>query len=102
MIIGPEAVIFAFNRLGLRWEWPADAQKRAASTWGASLSGQSPAALLEFYRSKGGRWFLALETDPQWVSEKEKLMPSIGPQSLVISSGGLLLYDIELTASEPR
>jgi hypothetical protein len=102
MIIGPEAVIFAFNRSGLRWEWPADAQIRAASTWGTSLSGQSPAALLEFYRSKGGRWFLALETDPQWVSEKEKLMPSIGPQSLVISSGGLLLYDIELTASEPR
>ena len=94
-LIADEATIFALDQPGLRWEWPADAQKRAAGAWGGVLNGPSPAALLEFYIEKGGRWFLALETDTQWKAWRQQLSPMVCDENLVDSTGGLLLYDLK-------
>ncbi|MFM7315472.1 MAG: ArnT family glycosyltransferase [bacterium] len=99
-LIADEATVYALDQPGLRWEWPAEAQNRAARAWGGSLKGPSPLALLEFYRKKGGRWFLVLETDPQWQAWHQQLSPLLSDENLVDSLGGLLLYDLNKRVSD--
>ena len=100
-LIAHEAAVYAVNRPGLRWEWSPLAQQRAASAWGTGgLSGDPPAALLEFYLNHGGRWFLAIETDPEWPSGRPSLSPHLPHLQVVYNKAGLILYDLK--SSEPR
>ncbi len=102
--VGQEASIFTVDRPGFRWEWSAPAQKRAAAAFGERLEGESPRALLEFYAKQGARWFLAIETDPEWPSGKAAMSDLLEESRIVHRSGGLLLYelkDIEAPAKSP-
>ncbi len=102
-LVAHEAVIYAMGQKGFRWEWPAEAQQRAVSAWGIELAGASPGALLEFYKSQGGRWFLALDTDPEWQKYGAGQLPGmIDTDRLVLSHNGLLLYDIGKNGPEKR
>jgi hypothetical protein len=62
-IAAPEALIFAADRRGCRIELTAPAARRAASEWatpgvaGAAAAVDGPAALVEFYRCRGARFF---------------------------------------------
>jgi hypothetical protein len=62
-IAAPEALIFAADRKGCRIEFTAPAARRAASEWAtAGIAGEAaavdgPAALVEFYRRRGARFF---------------------------------------------
>jgi len=102
--IGHEASIYAVDRPGFRWEWSEPAQKRAAAAFGERLDGESPRALLEFYMKQGSRWFLGLETDPEWPPRKAALGDLLEESRIVHRSGGLVLYelkDIEAPAKSP-
>lgn len=100
-LIAHEAAIYAVNRPGLRWEWSPLAQQRAAWVWNAgTLTGNSPAALLDFYTSRGGRWFLALETDPDWAAGHKLLYARLRQDQVVYRKAGLILYDLK--SPEPR
>lgn len=100
-LIAHEAAIYAVNRPGLRWEWSPLAQKRAAWVWNASmLAGDAPTALLDFYTSRGGRWFLALETDPDWPAGQNLLSARLRQDQVVYRKAGLILYDLK--SPEPR
>jgi len=92
--IGHEAAIFAIDRPGFRWEWSEPAQRRAAAAFGAKLEGDSPAALLNFYRSQGAAWFLAVETDPEWERQRHALDAILDEKRIVQRSGRLVLYSL--------
>lgn len=96
LLIAQEASIYAVNTNGLRWEWSDKAQERAISAWGSTFSPSNPAPLklLDFYLMQGGRWFLAVESDPEWVSSKSGLERELKPSRVVYQSGGLILYDL--------
>ena len=96
LLIAHEASIYAVNTNGLRWEWSDKAQQRAISTWASTFrtASPSPQKLLEFYLKQGGRWFLALESDPEWASCKSGLETQLKPSRVVYQSGGLILYDL--------
>lgn len=99
IVVAHEAAIYAIDRLGFRWEWPQSAQMRAAAVWGEDLRGNAPAALLQFYRAKGARWFLAIETDPQWAEGHAALSAILPAQAVAAKANGLILYS--LTSEKP-
>jgi len=100
-LIAHEAAIYAVNRPGLRWELSPLAQQRAASAWNAgTLTGNAPTALFDFYTSRGGRWFLALETDPDWPAGQKLLSARLRQDQVVYRKAGLILYDLK--SHEPR
>ncbi|MBI1323397.1 hypothetical protein GC170_09450 [bacterium] len=92
--VGHEAAIFALDRPGFRWEWSEPAQRRAAAAFGTKLEGESPAALLEFYRSQGAAWFVAIETDPEWERQGRALGAILDERRIVQRSGRLVLYSL--------
>lgn len=95
-VVAHEAAVYALDRPGLRWEWSPQAQRRAASAFDrGQLSGDSPAALLAFYQNHGGRWFLAIETDPEWIAKKQGLAALLPDDHVVYRAGGLILYDLK-------
>ncbi len=100
LLIAHEASIYAVNRIGLRWEWSDKAQERAISAWDSAFTSANPTPLklLDFYLMHGGRWFLAVESDPEWISSKSGLEGLLKPSRIVYQSGGLILYDL---ASHP-
>lgn len=93
-LVSHEAAIFAIDRPGLRWEWSAPAQRRAAAAFGKKLDGESPPALLDFYARQGAKWFLAIETDPRWNTGKAALGGLLAESRIVHRSGGLVLYEL--------
>lgn len=94
IVVAHEAAIYAIDRPGFRWEWPQSAQTRAAAVWGEDLRGNAPAALLQFYRAKGARWFLAIETDPQWAEGRAALSAILPAQTVAAKANGLILYSL--------
>jgi hypothetical protein len=94
-VVSHEAVIYAVNHIGLRWEYPIKAQQRAASVWGVKLAGESPAELLQLYRNRGARWFLALETDPNWPDFQKTVDRILTPEAVVAQGNGLILYTLD-------
>jgi hypothetical protein len=56
-VVAPEALLFEADRQGCRLEFTPGAANRAAGEWGDPLGGEGPAALVEFYRRKGARFF---------------------------------------------
>lgn len=93
-LVGHEAAIFAVDRPGFRWEWSAPAQLRAASAFGAQLEGESPVALLNFYKSQGAAWFLAIGSDPEWERQGNALGAILEERRIVQRSGRLVLYNL--------
>jgi len=59
-IASPEALLYEADRRGCRMEWTAAAARRAAGEWQAALRVETPAALLEYYREQGARYFADL------------------------------------------
>lgn len=55
-VVAPEALLFAADRRGCRLEFTRPAARRAAGEWGEALD-DGPLALVEFYRTKGARYF---------------------------------------------
>lgn len=99
-VIAHEAAIYTLDRPGLRWEWSPQAQQRAASAFDyGQLSGDPPAALLAFYQNRGGRWLLAIETDPEWTGGLKHLAGLLSDDRVVYRAGGLILYDLEKSAT---
>lgn len=96
-LISHEASIYAVGCEGLRWEWSDLAQERAISAWGegSDLASGSPLKLLDFYLDKGGRWFLALENDPDWPGGKQALEVRLTQSRVVYQKGGLILYEFD-------
>lgn len=59
------------------------------------MAGGSPLKLLDFYLDKGGRWFLALENDPDWPGGKQALEVRLTQSRVVYQKGGLILYEFD-------
>lgn len=63
-VVAPEALLFEADRRGCRLELTPGAATRAAGEWGEPLNGEGPAALVEFYRRKGARYFADVRPAP--------------------------------------
>jgi hypothetical protein len=59
-VVAPEALLFQADRRGCRLEWTPAAVRRAAGEWGAGREVHDAAALVEFYRLQGARFFADL------------------------------------------
>ena len=65
LVIAPEALLYAADRRGCRWEPTPSAASRAAGEWGGRLEDpDDPIALVEFYRSRGAIALAVLTTGP--------------------------------------
>ena len=63
IVVAPEALLFAADRRGCRWEPTPSAASRAAGEWGGRLEDpDDPIALVEFYRSRGADALAILTT----------------------------------------
>lgn len=92
VVVSLEAAIYAVDQPGFRWEFPPDAQKRAAEVFGFKLTSTSPLELLNFYRRQGAKWFLAIETDPYWPQLEPLLNQELSIDAVVAKGNGLILY----------
>jgi hypothetical protein len=65
-VVAPEALLFEADRRGCRLEWTAPAARRAAGEWGAQAADavSGPIDLVEYYRSRGARYFADLGDRP--------------------------------------
>ncbi len=63
LIVAPEALLYQADRRGCRLEYTAAAATRAASEWAPQANLLSPLELVEFYQSRGARWFADLGVD---------------------------------------
>ena len=63
LIVAPEALLYQADRRGCRLEYTAAAATRAASEWAPQANLISPLELVEFYESRGARWFADLGVD---------------------------------------
>ncbi len=59
-VAASEALLFHADRRGCRMEWTGAAATRAAGEWGGDPAVESSLDLLEFYRSRGARFFADL------------------------------------------
>jgi 4-amino-4-deoxy-L-arabinose transferase-like glycosyltransferase len=59
-VVAPEALLFQADRRGCRLEWTTAAVRRAAGEWDAQSEVHDPLDLLEYYRSRGARFFADL------------------------------------------
>jgi hypothetical protein len=66
-VVAPEALLFEADRRGCRLEWTAPAARRAAGEWGAQAADavRGPIDLVEYYRSRGARYFADLGDRPE-------------------------------------
>lgn len=60
LVVGLEALLFQADRRGCRMEYSPVAATRAASEWEPQTKLLMPTELVEFYQSKGARWFADL------------------------------------------
>ncbi|MDG3003906.1 ArnT family glycosyltransferase [Paludisphaera mucosa] len=67
LVVAPEALLYRADRRGCRLEYTLAAASRAASEWGPINRGLAPIELVEFYRTKGARWFADLGSGPEDV-----------------------------------
>jgi len=59
-VVAPEPLLFQADRRGCRMEWTDAAAARAAGEWGAGDQVAGPLELIEYYRSRGARYFADL------------------------------------------
>ncbi|MDX2036499.1 MAG: glycosyltransferase family 39 protein [Isosphaeraceae bacterium] len=97
ILIAPEALIYAADRRGCRWEWEPNAVRRAAAEWRSSRSQTVVDApgLLDFYRTEAGATHFAdLQVEPL-APDRRRLHQALraeGRHRVVIDEpGGLLL-----------
>jgi Dolichyl-phosphate-mannose-protein mannosyltransferase len=66
-VVAPEALLFESDRRGCRLEWTATAARRAAGEWGAEAGDavRGPIDLVDYYRSRGARYFADLGDRPE-------------------------------------
>jgi 4-amino-4-deoxy-L-arabinose transferase-like glycosyltransferase len=99
-LVAPEALLFASDRRGCRLETGPKAGARAAGEWGGRLSGDDPAALVEFYRARGAGYVADLVTSSP-DAQKKQLHDSIRSRYVVlVDRPGVLVA--KLTGQEGR
>lgn len=97
-VVAPEALLFAADRRGCRLEWTESAARRAAGEWGdaGAVAGvRGPIDLVDFYRSRGARYFADLgdrRDDPRRLALHEAVRRRY---KVIIDRPEVLIADLE-------
>lgn len=92
LVVAPEALLFEADRRGCRLEISPNAAARAAGEWGGTIDREDPLALVEFYHSKGAKYFADLESGgPERLALHKAIR---GRYKVLVGSPGTLLADL--------
>ncbi len=97
-VVAPEALLFAADRRGCRLEWTEPAARRAAGEWGEAgvvADVRGPIDLVDFYRSRGARYFADLgdrRDDPRRLALHEAVRQRY---KVIIDRPEVLIVDLE-------
>ncbi len=71
LLVAPEALLFEADRKGCRLELTIAAARRAAREWPDPVEVDSPLALVQFYQSRGAKFFADVRPDEPTPARKD-------------------------------
>jgi 4-amino-4-deoxy-L-arabinose transferase-like glycosyltransferase len=95
LVVAPEALLYYADRRGCRLESGRETSRRAAGEWRGTLAdGGGPLALVEFYRSRGARYFADL-TGPGSEPSRRLLHEAVRARyRVLVDRPGILIVEL--------